>query len=78
MCEDYIDCLQELIEVLEYSDGKTIVVKFQKGLYPSIQNKVVYLGDLAPDFDDPKGWYKASRKVAQNKEANDTFLEATW
>ena len=34
------------------------------------------LGNLAPDFDDPRGWYKASRKVTWNKEANEAFLEA--
>ena len=77
LVKDYIDQFQELIEVSEYSDAKTIVVKFRKGLNPSIQNRVALLSDLTPDFDDPKGWYRASRKVAQNKEANEAFLEAS-
>ena len=74
--EDYINRFQEPIDILEYSNNKTIVVKFQKGLDPGIQNKVALLGNLAPDFNDPRGWYKVSIRVAQNKEANDTFLEA--
>jgi len=76
LVEDYIDCFQELIEVSEYSNDKTTIVKFRKGLDPGIQNRVALLGDLAPDFDDPRGWYKASRKVTWNKEANEAFLEA--
>ena len=76
MVEDYIDQFQELIEVSEYSDDKPTILKFRKGLDPGIQNRVALLGNLAMDFDDPKGWYKASRKVVQNKEANKAFLEA--
>ena len=59
MVKDYIDRFQELIDVAEYSDDKTVIVKFRKGLDPGIQNKVAEKGDLAPDFDDPRGWYKA-------------------
>ena len=29
--EDYIDWFQELIDVAEYDDDKTIVIKFRKG-----------------------------------------------
>jgi len=39
---------------------------------------VALLGDLTPDFDNLKGWYKAFSKVAQNKEENNGFLEASW
>jgi len=65
LVEDYIDCFQELIEVLEYNDNKTIVIKLHKGLDPGIQNKVALLGDLAPDFNDLRGWYRASRKLSR-------------
>ena len=77
LVEDYIDRFQELIDILEYSNDKTIVINFHKGLDPSIQNKVALLSDLAPDFDDPSGWYKASRRVSWKKEVNDVFLEAS-
>ena len=75
LVEDYIDRFQELIDISEYSDNKTIVIKFRRGLDWEIQRRVALLGDSTLDFDDPKGWYKAAWKVAQNKEANDAFLE---
>ena len=60
---------------MEYNDDKTIVIKFQPGLYPTLQNQVALLGDGAPDFGDPEGWYEAARRVFQNKEANKAFIE---
>ena len=71
--EDYIDWFQELINVAEYDDDKTIVIKFQKGLDPAIQNKVALTGDNALDFDDLEGWYEAAQKVAWNWEKMKPF-----
>ena len=48
LVEDYIDQFQELIDVVEYDDDKTIVINFCKGLDPAIQNKVALTGDNAP------------------------------
>ena len=39
MVENYIDQFQELIDVVEYDDDKTIVIKFCKGLNPVIQTR---------------------------------------
>jgi hypothetical protein len=75
--DDYIDRFQELIDLAEYDDDKTIVIKFRRGLDPTLQNQVALLGDGAPDFDDPEGWYKAARKVARNREANEAFVETS-
>ena len=50
--EDYINHFQELINVVEYDDDKTIAIKFHKGLNLAIQNKVVFMGDGAVDFDN--------------------------
>ena len=77
MVEDYIDQFQELINVTEYDDDKTIVIKFCKGLNPTLQNKVVLTGDNALDFDDLEGWYEAVWKVAWNQEANEAFVESS-
>jgi hypothetical protein len=66
--EEYINRFQDLIEVAEYVNDKTIVIKFPKGLNPTMQNKVALIGDNALDFDDTEGWYEAARKVARNKE----------
>src|SRR3979490_525350 len=74
--EEYIDRFTELIDLAEYHDNKMVVIKFRKGLEPTTQNRVALLGSGAPDFDDPEGWYEMARRVARNREANDTFIEA--
>ena len=73
--DDYIDRFQELTDLAEYDDDKTIIIKFRRGLDPALQNQVALLGDGAPDFDDPKGWYEAAHKVSWNREANEAFVE---
>ena len=73
--DDYIDHFQELTDLAEYDDDKTIVLKFQHRLDPALQNQVALLGDGAPNFNDPKGWCEAARKVSQNREANEAFVE---
>ena len=73
--DDYIDQFQELIDLMEYDDDKTIVIKFRCGLNLALQNQVALLGDGVPDFGDLEGWYEAARRVFQNKEANKAFIE---
>ena len=73
--DNYIDCFQELTDLAEYDNDKTIIIKFQCGLDLALQNQVALLGDGAPDFNDPLGWYKAARKVSRNREANEAFVE---
>ena len=73
--DDYIDQFQELIDIVEYDDDETIMIKFQCGLDPALQNQVALLGDGTPDFGDLEGWYEAIRRVFQNKEANKAFVE---
>ena len=75
--DNYIDRFQELIDLAEYDDNKTIVIKFRHGLDPVLQSQVALLGGGAPDFDDPEGWYEAARKVSQNREANEAFVETS-
>ena len=76
--EDYIDRFLELIDLAEYSDDKTIVIKFRKGLDPIVQSTVATLGKNAPDIDEPKKWFEAARKVSRNRDANEAFLETSW
>ena len=76
--DNYIDHFQELTDLAEYDDNKTIIIKFRCGLDPALQNQVALLGDGAPNFNDPKGWYEATCKVSHNREANEAFLEMNW
>ena len=73
--DNYIDCFQELTDLAEYDDDKTIVIKFRRGLDPALQNQVALLRDGAPDFNDPEGWYEAACKASRNREANKAFVE---
>ena len=75
LVKDYIDQFTELIDLAEYSDDKTIVIKFHKGLDPAIQNMVATLRENAPDIDKPKKWFEVAQKVARNQDANEVFLE---
>ena len=75
LVDDYIDHFQELIDLGEYDDDKTIIIKFQHGPDLALQNQVALLGDGAPNFDDPKGWYEAACKVSWSREANEAFVE---
>ena len=77
LVDDYIDQFQELIDLAEYDEDKTIVIKFRRGLNPTLQNQVALLGDGSPDFRDPEGWYEAAQRVFQNKEANKAFIETS-
>ena len=73
--DDYINHFQKLTNLVEYDNDKTIVIKFQRRLDPALQNQVTLLGDGAPNFNDPEGWYEATCKVSQNREANEAFVE---
>ena len=43
--DNYIDCFQELTDLVEYDDDKTIVIKFRRRLDPALQNQVTLLRD---------------------------------
>ena len=58
--EDYIDWFLELMDLAEYSDDKTIVIKFRKGFDPDIQNMVATLGEHASKIDEEEQWFKAA------------------
>ena len=73
--DNYIDHFQELTDLVEYDDDKTIVIKFRCRLNPALQNQVALLRDGAPNFNNPEGWYEAAHKVSQNREANEAFVE---
>ena len=54
LVKDYIDRFTKLVDLAEYSDDKTVVIKFRKGLNPTIQNMVATFGENAPIIDEPK------------------------
>ena len=71
--DDYLDEFVELVAEAGYTDPKTMVVKFRKGLEPHIQNTIVTMAYGRPSDAVPKEWYEAAKNVDQNRAANEAF-----
>lgn len=74
--DDYLDEFQDLITDAGYTDPKTVVVKFRRGLNPQIQNVVATMATGRPSDANPTGWYDMARRVDQNRAANEAFMSA--
>jgi hypothetical protein len=74
--DDYIDEFQDLITDSGYTDPKTIVVKFRRGLNPQIQNAVATMASGRPSDTDPTRWYETARTVDENRATNEAFQSA--
>jgi Retrotransposon gag protein len=70
---DYIDEFQDLIVDSGYTDPKTIVVKFRRGLNAQIQNVVATMAAGRPSDAKPEQWYHMARTVDQNQAADEAF-----
>jgi hypothetical protein len=70
MVDNYRDDFRDLISDSGYADPKTIVVKFRRGLNPSIADAVATMASGRPDDLDPEAWYEAAIRFDQNQAAN--------
>jgi hypothetical protein len=71
--DDYLDEFQDLLVDSGYTDPKTAVVKFRRGLNTQIQNAVATMVTGRPLDTDPEGWYGMAQTVDQNRAANKAF-----
>ena len=71
--DDYIDEFQDLIADAGYTDPRTIVVKFRRGLNAQIQNVVATMAAGRPSDTSPEEWYSMARTVDQNRATNEAF-----
>jgi hypothetical protein len=71
--DDYIDEFQDLITDSGYTDPKTIVIKFRRGLSAQIQNAVATMASGRPSDTNPDEWYSMARTVDQNRATNRPF-----
>ena len=71
--DDYLDEFVELVAEAGYTDPKTTIVKFQKGLDPQIQNTITTMAFGCPSDASPEDWYEAAKHVDQNHAANKAF-----
>jgi hypothetical protein len=74
--DDYIDEFRDLITDAGYTDPKTVVVKFRRGLNTLIQNAVATMASGRPSDTRPDQWYHMARVVDQNRASNEAFLSA--
>jgi hypothetical protein len=74
--DDYLDDFRDLISDSGYADPKTIVVKFRRGLNPSVADAVATMASGRPDDLDPDAWYEAAIRFDQNQAANAAFRSA--
>src|SRR5215471_160014 len=75
--EQYIDEFQDLLHKAGYIEGGAIVMKFRRGLNPSIQSQIATQTEGRPGDADPEAWYKAAKLIVQAQAANEAFLSST-
>ena len=71
--DEYLNEFQDLITEARYSDLKTIVVKFRRGLDTQIQNAIATMPSGRPSNMVPTDWYTAARTIDQNRATNEAF-----
>jgi hypothetical protein len=71
--DDYLDEFQDLITDSGYTDPKTVVVKFRRGLNTQIQNAIATMVTGRPSDADADAWYSMARVVEQNRATNEAF-----
>jgi len=71
--DDYLDNFQTLVSNAGYTDSRTLVVKFQRGLKLGIQNQIATIPYGRLTDTDPNAWYRAARRIDQARLANEAF-----
>jgi len=71
--DDYLDNFQTLVSDAGYTDLRTLVVKFRRGLKLGIQNQIATMPYGRPANTDPDAWYRAARRIDQVRLANEAF-----
>jgi len=71
--DNYLDSFQALVSDAGYTDPRTLVVKFQRGLRLGIQNQIAIMPYEQPADTDPDAWYRAARRIDQARLANEAF-----
>ena len=69
----YLDQFRDLICDAEYSDPKTIVVKFRRGLNHRISMALAGMPIGRPSDKDPEAWFRLAVQMDQNQAADDAF-----
>jgi len=73
MVDDYLDQFQDLIYDSRYSDPKTVVVKFRRGLDRRISTALAGMTYGRPSDTDLEAWFRLAVRMDQNRVADEVF-----
>jgi len=73
MVDDYLDCFLTLVSDARYTDPRTLVVKFRRGLKMNIQGQIATMPFGRPADTDPEAWYAAAWRIDQARLTNEAF-----
>jgi hypothetical protein len=71
--DDYLDQFRDLVCDSGYSDPKTVVVKFRRGLDRRISTVLSSMPVGRPADNDPEAWFRLSVQLDQNRAADEAF-----
>ena len=70
---DYLDQFWDLIYNSSYTDQKTVVVKFRRGLNRQISMAFAGMTYGRPSDTDPEAWFRLAVRMDQNHVADEAF-----
>src|SRR6266567_7877347 len=71
--DDYLDQFRDLVYDSGYTDPKTIVVKFCRGLDRRISAALALMATGRPSDMDPEAWFTLAVQMDQNRAADEAF-----
>ena len=71
--DDYLDQFRDLIYDSGYTDPKTVVVKFRRGLDRRISTALTGMRYRRPSDTDPEAWFRLAVRMDQNHAADEAF-----
>jgi len=71
--DDYLDQFRDLIYDSGYTDPKTIVVKFRRGLEHHIASAIGGMATSRPSDTNAEGWFEMAVQLDQNRAAEEAF-----
>jgi hypothetical protein len=72
--DDYLDDFRDLVYESGYTDPKTVVVKFRRGLDRTLSSAIATMAAGRPADDDPNTWYELAARLDQDRATNEAFL----
>jgi len=76
--DDYLDSFLTLVSNTGYTDPRTLVVKFCRGLKSNIQSQIATIPFGQPTDTDLKAWYAATQRINQARLTNEAFQSMLW